>query len=113
MNVSGVSNNGNVQKEKWQSIEPIQNMGGQGLLTGDHLSSGKRLDVCEIKEYPGLSVKIDKDKPVTMVQVQPNHYLRNSDQYLGVFEEYAKGEIKRPAGRRKKCIRSRIEIRGF
>ena len=93
MNVSGVSNNGKVQKEKWEPIEPIQNMEKQGVLTGKNLSSGRRLDVYEIKEYSGLSVKIDKNKPVTMREVQPDHYLRSSDQYLGVFEKYAKGEI--------------------
>lgn len=93
MSVSEVSYIKNVQKEEWKSIEPKQNMEGQGVLTGVRLSSEKRLDVCEIKEYPGLTTKIDKDKPVTMMQVQSDHYLRNSDQYLGVFEQYARGEI--------------------
>lgn len=96
MNVPGVSYNGSVQKE-WKTIEPLQDVGSQDLLKGVQLSSEKRLDNWEItsrkSERSVSTAKIDNSKPIKVVHIQGDHYLESSDQYLGVFDRYAKGEI--------------------
>lgn len=97
MNVSDVSYNGNVQQKEWKSIEPLQNTGSQGLLTGLQLSSEKRLDNWEItskkSDLPTSTATIDNSKPIKVVHIQEDNYLKSSDQYLGIFEQYAKGEL--------------------
>lgn len=98
MNILGVSYNGNVQNTEQKSIRPLQNEGSKGALTGMKLSEGKRLDTWEITHVqsensvslantyqPGGSIKV--------VHTEDRHYLRNTEQYFGVFEQYAKGQI--------------------
>lgn len=41
-------------------------------------------------QIPGLEIE---RKQIAMQEIQQYHYLRNSSQYLNVFEQYAKGEI--------------------
>ena len=78
--------------------EGLQNEGSKGALTGMKLSEGKRLDSWEITHVqsensvslantyqPGGSIKV--------VHTEDRHYLRNTEQYFGVFEQYAKGQI--------------------
>ena len=98
MNISGVSYNGNVENTEQKFIRPLQNEGSKGELTGMKLSEGKRLDSWEITHVqsensvslantyqPGGSIKV--------VHTEDRHYLRNTEQYFGVFEQYAKGQI--------------------
>lgn len=95
MDVSGISYNGNMQE--WKPIEPLQNAGSQDLLTGVHLTTGQRLDRLEItsekSELPASAAKIDNDQSLKVVHITWDHYLRSTDQYLGVFEQYARGTL--------------------
>ena len=98
MNISGVSYNGNMQNAEQKTIRPLQNEGSKVALTGMKLSEGKRLDSWEITHVqsensvllantyqPGGSIKV--------VHTEDRHYLRNTEQYFGVFDQYAKGQI--------------------
>ena len=97
MNISGVSYNGNMQKTEWQSIQPLQDEGRKGALTGMKLSEGKRLDSWEITHVQSensisLANKYQTGS-IKVVHIEDRHDLRNMEQYFGVFEQYAKGKI--------------------
>ena len=87
MNISSVSYNGTMQNTEQKTIQPLQNVGGKGTLTGMKLSEGKRLDSWEITHVqsensvslantyqPGGSIKV--------VHTEDRHYLRNTEQYF-------------------------------
>lgn len=97
MNISGVSYNGNMQNVEWKSIQPLQGEGSKGALTGVKLSEGKRLDSWEIthvqSDYSASTAKTYQKEPIKVVHIEHRHYLRNTEQYFGVFEQYAKGQI--------------------
>ena len=97
MNISGVSCHGNMQKTERQSIQPLQDEGRKGALTGVKLSEGKRLDSWEITHVQSensisLANKYQTGS-IKVVHTEDRHYLRNTEQYFGVFEQYAKGQI--------------------
>lgn len=95
MDVSSV--NGNMQNTVWQTIQPLQDEGSKGALTGVKLSEGKRLDSWEIthvqSENSASTAKTYQKGPIKVVHTEDRHYLRNTEQYFGVFEQYAKGQI--------------------
>ena len=97
MNISGVSYNGNIQNAEWKSIQPLQGEGSKGVLTGAKLSEGKRLDSWEIthvqSDKSASTAKTYQKEPIKVVHTEDRHYLRNTEQYFGVFEQYAKGQI--------------------
>lgn len=97
MDVSGVSYNGNMQKIEWQPNQPLQSEGNKGVLTGVKLSEGKRMDSLEIthvqSENDASTAKTYQKEPIKVVHIEHRHYLRNTGQYFGVFEQYAKGQI--------------------
>ena len=95
MEVSGI--NGNMQNTVWQTIQLLQDEGSKGALTGVKLSEGKRLDSWEIthvqSENFASTAKTYQKEPIKVVHTEDRHYLRNTEQYFGVFEQYAKGQI--------------------
>ncbi|MCI9270193.1 MAG: hypothetical protein HFH11_03390 [Dorea sp.] len=97
MNISGVSSNENMQKTEWKPIQPLQDAGSKGALTGVKLSEGKRLDSWEITHVQSEdSVSLAKTyQPggIKVVRTEDRHYLRNTEQYFEVFEQYARGQI--------------------
>ena len=97
MNISGVSYNANMQNAEWKTIKTLQDEGSQGTLTGTKLSEGKRLDSWEVThvqtEGSVSAAKINRNEPIKVVHIDHRHYLRNGEQYFGVFEQYAKGQI--------------------
>ena len=97
MNISGVSYSGNMQNAEWKSIQPLQSEGSKGALTGVKLSEGKRLDSWEIthvqSDNSASTAKTYQKEPIKVVHTEDRHYLRNTEQYFGVFEQYAKGQI--------------------
>lgn len=97
MNISGVSYNGTMQNTEQKSIQSLQNVGSKGALTGMKLSEGKRLDSWEITHVQSensvsLANKFQTGS-IKVVHTEDRHYLRNTEQYFGVFEQYAKGQI--------------------
>ena len=97
MNISSVSYNGTMQKTEQKTIQPLQNVGGKGALTGMKLSEGKRLDSWEITHVQSENSVSLANKyqtgSIKVVYTEDRHYLRNTEQYFGVFEQYAKGQI--------------------
>ncbi len=86
-----------VEKAEEQSIQPLQDAGSKGALTGVKLSEGKRLDSWEITHVQGEDAvslaKTYQPGGIKVVRTEDRHYLRNTEQYFGVFEQYAKGQI--------------------
>lgn len=86
-----------VEKAEWQSIQPLQDEGSKGALTGVKLSEGKRLDGWEItyvqSEDAVSLANTYQPGGIKVVHTEDRHYLRNTEQYFGVFEQYAKGQI--------------------
>ena len=97
MNISGVSYNGTMQNTEQKSIQSLQNVGSKGTLTGMRLSEGKRLDSWEITHVQSENSVSLANKyqtgSIKVVHTEDRHYLRNTEQYFGVFEQYAKGQI--------------------
>ena len=98
MNISGVSYNGNVENTEQKFIRPLQNEGSKGELTGMKLSEGKRLDSWEITHVQSensvsLANTYQPGGNIKVVHTENRHYLRNTEQYFGVFDQYAKGQI--------------------
>ena len=97
MNISSVSYNGTMQNTEQKTIQPLQNVGGKGTLTGMKLSEGKRLDSWEITHVQSENSVSLANKyqtgSIKVVYTEDRHYLRNTEQYFGVFEQYAKGQI--------------------
>ena len=75
----------------------ISAAGKRCLLTGTNLAEGKRLDGWKVthiqSEKSNSTAKIDRNEPIKVVHIKHEHYLRNAEQYFGVFEQYAKGQI--------------------
>lgn len=83
-----------VEKAEWQSIQPLQDEGSKGALTGVKLSEGKRLDGWEITHVQSEKpTSINPKEPLKVVHIRHDHYLRNGEDYFRVFEQYAKGQI--------------------
>ena len=98
MNISGVSYNGNMQNAEQKTIRPLQNEGSKVALTGMKLSEGKRLDSWEITHVQSensvlLANTYQPGGIIKVVHTEDRHYVRNTEQYFGVFDQYAKGQI--------------------
>lgn len=97
MNISGVSYNGNVQSTEQKAIQPLQNEGSKGALTGVKLSEGKRLDSWEIthvqSDNSASTARTYEKGQIKVVRTEHRHYLRNMEQYFEVFNQYAKGQL--------------------
>lgn len=97
MNISGISYSGNVQNAEWNLIKTLQAEGSRGSLTGKNLSEGKRLDGWEVTHVrsgnPDSTEQIKPKEPIKVVHIEHRHYLRSTEQYFSVFEQYAKGQI--------------------
>ncbi|RRK35297.1 hypothetical protein EBB54_10965 [Schaedlerella arabinosiphila] len=85
------------EKAERQSIQPLQDEGSKGALTGVKLSEGKRLDGWEItyvqSEDAVSLANTYQPGGIKVVHTEDRHYLRNTEQYFGVFEQYAKRQI--------------------
>jgi len=97
MDVTGVSYNGNMQNIEWKSVQSSQDEGRKGALTGTKLLEEKRLDSWEITHVQSnnsaSTAKTYQKEPIKVVHIEHRHYLRNTEQYFGVFEQYAKGQL--------------------
>ena len=86
-----------VEKAEWQSIQPLQDEGSKGALTGVKLSEGKRLDgweITHVQSEDAVSLaNTYQPGGIKVVRTEDRHYLRNTEQYFGVFEQFAKEQI--------------------
>lgn len=95
MRVSDITYVKNEYVKEAEPIKPLWESSAAKALEGMRLPEEKRLDTLElhVDEDTSYTTNAPKKKEGCIVVLQKYHFLDDIDQYVGIFEKYAKGEI--------------------
>lgn len=95
MRVSDITYVKNEYVKEAEPIKPLWESSAAKALEGMRLPEEKRLDTLElhVDEDTSYTTNAPKKKEGCIVVLQKYHFLDDIEQYVGIFEKYAKGEI--------------------
>lgn len=96
MRVSDITYAKNEYVKAAEPIKPLWESSAAKALEGMRLPEEKRVDTLElhVDESAPLTTNVPKkNREDCVIVLQEYHYLNDMEQYVGIFEKYAKGEI--------------------
>ena len=96
MRVSDIAYARNEYVKEAEPIKPLWESSAGKALEGTRLPEETRMDIIEFHVYestPHTTNAPKKKREDCVIVLQEYHFLNDMDQYVGIFEKYAKGEI--------------------
>ena len=96
MRVSDIAYARNEYVKEAEPIKPLWESSAGKALEGTRLPEETRMDIIEFHVYestPHTTNTPKKKREDCVIVLQGYHFLNDMDQYVGIFEKYAKGEI--------------------